>query len=257
MSNQGAQGPSVRGRIATTMTEVSAERRWFTMMRLAFAGVGAAWLLLVVWAIPNGPIADMVPDYSASAVLGLLFALAAVGGSLAFMVLWRPAFKNEAFFDFLHVLTGSGLLLRRRSQFASRLDLECRRAREDEVSVFSLVVVKLDKESLAKDRQTNRRFDGKLAPLWARSVARADDVVGEAADDELWIMARGAGADGRAIVTARMSAQLLSADTLPSFEGAKLGAATFGDDGTDRQALLRAATARLARPGERPEAAAA
>ena len=105
-------------------------------MRLAFSGVSLAWLLLIVWAIPGGPIVDLVPDYSAAAVLGLLFALGAFGGSVGFMFLWRPAFNDESFYDFVHVLLGGSLLLRRRAQFKARLAAECRRARADDASVF-------------------------------------------------------------------------------------------------------------------------
>ena len=250
MAEQSGQGPSARGRIAATISEISAERRWFTIMRLAFSGVCLMWLLLVVWAIPEGPIVDMVPDYSAAAVLALFFALGAFGGTVGFMFLWRPTFKGESFYDFVHVLLGSGLLLRRRSQFKARLAAECRRAKAKDSSVFSLIVLKLSEPALANDQAANRRFDGRLAALWARSVARADDIVGEAATDEIWILARGADEQGRKIIVSRLAGQLSSPDALPSFEGAMIGTGTFGESGRDAETLLKAASDRLVLPSE-------
>ncbi len=250
MAEQSGQDPSARGKIAATISEISAERRWFTFMRLSFSGVCLTWLLLVVWAIPGGPIADMVPDYSASAVLGLLLALVAVCGTVGFMFLWRPTFKDDSIQDFVHVLLGGGLLLRRRGQFKARLAAECRRAKSDEVNVFSLIVLKLAEPALANDQAANRRFGGKLAALWARSVARADDIVGDAAEDEIWILARGASELGRDIITARLAAQLSSADVLPSFEGAMMGAVTFGESGQAAKTLLKVASERLVSPSK-------
>ncbi len=250
MAEQSGQGPSARGKIAATISEISAERRWFTIMRLAFSGVCLTWLLLVVWAIPGGPIVDMVPDYSAAAVLGLFFALGAVGGTLGFMFLWRPTFKDETVNDFVHVLFGSGLLLRRRPQFKARLAAECRRAKAEDASVFSLVVLKLSGPALVNGQAANRRFGGKLAALWARSVARADDIVGDAAEDEIWILARSANEQGRKIIVSRLAGQLSSPDVLPSFEGAMMGTVTFGASGRDAETLLKAASDRLVSPSK-------
>ncbi len=250
MAEQSGQGPSARSKIAATISEISAERRWFTIMRLAFSGVCLMWLLLVVWAIPGGPIVDMVPDYSAAAVLGLFFALGAVCGTLGFMFLWRPTFKNETVYDFVHVLFGSGLLLRRRAQFKARLAAECRRAKAEDASVFSLIVLKLSETAPANGQAANRRFGGKLSALWARSVARADDIVGDAAEDEIWILARGADEQGRKIIVSRLAGQLVSSDVLPSFEGAMMGTVTFGENGRDAETLLKAASDRLVSPSE-------
>ena len=250
MAEQSGQGPSVRGKIAATISEISAERRWFTSMRLAFSSVSLMWLLLVAWAIPGGPIVDIVPDYSAAAVLGLLFALGAFGGTLGFMFLWRPTFKGESVHDFVHVLLGGGLLLRRRTQFKARLAAECRRAKADDASVFSLIVLKLSEAALANGQAANRRFGGKLAALWARSVARADDIVGDAAEDEIWILARGADEQGREIIVSRLAGQLSSSDVLPPLEGALMGTVTFGDSGRDAETLLKAASDRLVSPSE-------
>jgi hypothetical protein len=250
MAKQSGQGASARGRIAATISEISAEQRWFTFMRLAFGSTAAAWLLLFIWAIPGGPIVDMVPDYSAAAVLGLLFALGAIGGTLGFMFIWRPTFKGESLDDFAHVLLGGGLLLRRRAQFKARLAAECRRAKLDDASVFSLIVLKLSKSALASDQASNRRFGGKLSVLWARSVARADDIVGDAAADEIWILARGADELGCDIFTTRLAQQLSSGDVLPSFEGAMMGAVTFGEGGQAAKTLLKVASDRLVLPPE-------
>ena len=250
MAEQSGQAPSARGNIAATISEIGTERRWFTFMRLAFSGVCLMWLLLVAWAVPGGPIVEMVPDYSAAAVLGLFFALGAFGGTLGFMFLWRPAFKGESFQDFVHVLLGSGLLLRRRAQFKARLAAECRRAKAEDANVFSLIVLKLSGPALANDQAGNRRFGGKLAVLWARSVARADDIVGDAATDEIWVLARGADEQGCKIITSRLAGQLSSADMLPSFEGAMIGTVTFGESGRDAETLLKAASDRLVLPSD-------
>ena len=250
MAERSDQNPSARAKIAATISEISAEQRWFTFMRLAFSGVCLTWVLLVVWAIPGGPIANMVTDYSASAVLGLFFALGALSGTVGFMFLWRPTFKDESLNDFAHALLGGGLLLRRRAQFSSRLAAECRRAKADDANVFSLIVLKLSEPSLANDQAANRRFGGKLAVLWARSVARADDIVGDASADEIWILARGADEQSRDIITTRLAAQLSSPDALPSLEGAMIGAVTFGEDRQTAKNLLKAASDRLIPPPE-------
>ena len=111
-------------------------------------------------------------------------------------------------------------------------------------------MLKLSEPSLATDKAANRRFDGSLAALWARSVARADDIVGEAATDEIWILARGADEQGRKIIVSRLAGQLSSPDALPSFEGAMIGTVTFGESGRDAETLLKAASDRLVLPSE-------
>lgn len=248
MAEQSGQGPSVRGKIAATISEIRAEQRWFAVMRLAFGGVCLMWLLLVGWALPGGPIAAMLPDYSAFFVLGLLFALAALSGTVGFVLLWRPTFKGESFHDFVYVLLGSGLLLRRRGQFKARLAAECRLAKSEDASVFTLIVLKLSEPALETDQDANRRFGGKVAALWATSVARADDIVGDAAADEIWILARGADEQGRKIITSRLAGQLSSSDVLPCFEGAMMAAVTFGESGRDAETLLKTASDLLVVP---------
>ena len=250
MADQSGQTPSSRGKIAMTISEIAAERRWFKMMRLAFSGVCLAWLLLVLWAVPGGPFADMVTDFSASAVLGVLFALAAFGGTVCFMVLWRPSFKGESPHDFIHVLFGGGLLVRRRAQFKARLAAECRRARRGKAAPFSSIVLKLDQQAADREDPSTRRFGGQVPVLWARSVARADDIVGVAASDEIWILAPGANAQGRGIMTGRLAQELASDEKLPHFDGVEMAAVTFGEDGERADTLLLAATEKLAAPGE-------
>ncbi|MCH7699185.1 MAG: hypothetical protein IH865_09650 [Chloroflexi bacterium] len=250
MADQSGQTPSSRGKIATTISEIAAERRWFTMMRLAFSGVCLAWLLLVLWAMPGGPFADIVTGFSASTVLGFLFALAAFGGTVCCMVLWRPSFKGESAHDFVHVLLGGGLLVRRRAQFKARLAAECRRTRRGKAGPFSIIVLKLDRQAASREDPTMRRFGGQLPLLWARSVARGDDIVGDAAADEIWILAREADEQGRTIMVARLAQELASDERLPHFAGVEMAAVTFGDDGEDADTLLLAAAENLAMPGE-------
>ena len=141
-------------------------------------------------------------------------------------------------------------MLRRRAQFKARLAAECRRAKAADASVFSLIILKLSKPALASDQVSNRRFGGKLAALWVRSVARADDIVGDAAADEIWILARGADELGCKIITTRLAGHLTSADALPSFVGAMMGAATFGEGGQAAKTLLKVASERLVAPLE-------
>lgn len=239
--------PSTRGAIASVIAQIQAERRWLTLMRLSFSGVCVSWLLLLTWPFPWMPIGMMVPDYNSAMVVGLIFGLAAVCSSLAFMVIWRPAFRHEPWQEFIRVLFGGGQLIRGRGQFKSRLSTECRRARRDNGNVFSLVVIQLAKPQIdSQDRPQRRQFERNLAAVFVRSIARADDIVGDCWPDEVWLLSLGADDEARQNIIRRIARPLAEPDTsLPLFVDARIGSSTFGPDGKKPGDIFAAAHERL------------
>jgi len=207
-------------------------------MRLSFGGVCLSWLLLITWMLPGGPIVEMVPDYSAAAVLGLILALAAFCGSLATFFIWRPTFTGESFRQFLSVLGGGSLLIRRRAQFEHKLAMECKRAAKHG-GTLSLVVIQRPN---GRGSNARRAFEKNLPALFVRGIARADDIVADAPPNELWVLASGAGDAVRDQIVRRIARALQGA---PQLDGASIGAATFGPgrDGLDE--LFSAARASL------------
>lgn len=219
--------------LALTMAQLQSERRWFMLMRLTFGGVCISWLLLVLWMIPNGPISDIVPGYSAFAALGLLFAVLAFCGSLAFFFIWRPSFTGEPVGEFVRVLLGGGLLIRRAGQFKARL-----RRRGSSESAASLFVVQLSGD--AGSGREARRFDDVLPAVSLRSIARGDDIIAVGETNQLWLLA-GVGEELRHQVVARIARALPG---LPHFQGAQIGSVTV-TSGQDALSALQAATASL------------
>jgi hypothetical protein len=241
---------NTRSAIGSTIAQVQAERRWFTLMRLSFGGVCLSWLLLLGWVVPGGPIVEMVPDYSAAAVLGLILAIAAFCSSLAFFFVWRPAFSGESFRQFVSVLGGGGLLIRRRGQFEQRLQMACRRTAKHG-DTFSLIVIQRPKDEAAN---TRRSFQKDLAALYVRGIARTDDIVGDAPPRELWVLATGAGDAVRDRIIQRIARAVQGA---PQLDGASIGAATYGPGRAGVDELFSAARASLVPAAELARDAAA
>lgn len=238
--------PATRGAIASVVAQIQAERRWFTLMRLSFSGVCLSWLLLLTWPFPWAPIGMMIPDYSAAMAVGLIFGLAAVCSSLAFMVVWRPAFRHESLQEFVRVLFGAGQLIRGRGQFRSRLATECCRAKRDNGNVFSLIVIQLAKAQVDSQKRPQRRFERNLTAIFVRSIARADDIVADCWPDEVWLLALGADDEARQNIVRRMTRILAEPGTsLPLFVDARSGSSTFGPDGKKPGDIFAAAYERL------------
>lgn len=255
MSNTDS-APSPRQTIASSISQIEAEQRWFKLMRLSFGWVCACWVLLLSWALPWGPINGMVPDYSAAAVLGVILAIGATASTSAFLFLWRPSFVNETVRDFVAVLFGGSLLLRNRSQFEARLAAECRRARRSGAA-FSLVVVRA--EGVEAPAATNtkpsavknaRQYEGSLVALLGRGIARSGDIVGDAAPGEVWILALGADEEARAIIVDRIDRLSASwVEAFPALTRTHVGGSTFGTDAQAPGEILRIAYGPLASGG--------
>ena len=245
--------PSPRQTIASSITQIQAEQRWFKLMRLSFAWVCLCWLLLISWALPWGPISSIAPDYSAAAVLGLILAIGASASTVAFLFLWRPSFVHETVRDFVAVLLGGGLLLRSQSQFKARLAAECRRAKRSGVA-FSLVVARSAGLEASATANT-RHHEGSLTALLARGIARSGDIVGDAAPGEVWILALGADEKARGIIVDRITKTFSSwAETFPALAHARVGSSTFGTDAEAPGEILHAAYGPLTSDGSREAA---
>lgn len=240
--------PSPRQTIASSISQIQAEQRWFKLMRLSFGWVCLCWLLLISWALPWGPINSIAPDYSAAAVLGLILAIGAIASTVAFLFLWRPSFVHETVRDFVAVLLGGSLFLRSRSQFKARLAAECRRAKRSGVA-FSLVVAR--SEGLEASATANtRQHEGSLTALLARGIARSSDIVADAAPGEVWILALGADEEARGIIVDRITKTFSSwAETFPALAYARVGSSTFGTDAEAPGEILHAAYGPLTSDG--------
>lgn len=225
------------------VSQIQAERRWFTLMRLSFSAAGLSWLLLFLWALPGTPIGMFAPSYSAAMVLGLIFGLAALCTSVGFWMVWRPAFRHESPSEFARVLFGAGQVIRNRGQFMSRLALECRRAKPSSEKIFSVIVVRsLPNQTDRSQRERQAEDRPGLAAMAVRAVARSDDIVADIPPQEVWVLAVGAGDQASEGIVRRIAGTLAS---YPSLRDAQIGCSTFGTDGRKREEILAAAHRRL------------
>lgn len=239
--------PTIRGAIGGAAEQIRAEQRWLGLMRLVVGATFAAWALFFLFTLPGSPLVDSVPGNESAGTLRFILLIAALFGTVAYFVVWRPTLRHESSMEFLRVFFGAGLLVRSARQFKSRLAGECARGAKNDYKTFSLIVVKLAGASTAgSGRQDEREFEERLAAVAVRGLARTGDVVGDAPPDEVWMLAIGADDGARESIVSRMAARLASDETGPPlFAGARIGGATFGPDGQRPRDLFANAYQRL------------
>jgi PleD family two-component response regulator len=150
--------------------------------------------------------------------------------------------------EILHSLLGRRARLRNRHQFQNRLARECRRGRRERRSSLSLILVRV---SEGEDRDGEQALEHVAHALMA--AMRSSDVVGMAGDNEIGILAIGADAKAREVISVRLKRALAAAlveftedRVATNVPEALLGASSWGPDGAEPDSLLMAARASFA-----------
>lgn len=227
--------------VGQVVGDLKAERSRFAWLRLSFAGVIALHLLVLAWVLPAVP-GGMSAIDSETGVALLLFGVAYLS-ALGFLVFWGPWFRHEPLSEFLRVLFGAHQLIRGRAQFISRLAAECQRAHSDRRYVFSLVVIK----EAAKHDEGAMPSAAQAAALLVRGAVRSEDIVADPSSDEVWVLISRADLHARARIITRLAGALRELVSAASLESYRIGASTYGADGTTTDVLFDAARERFAR----------
>lgn len=216
-------------------------------MWLAVGSTAVMTVVLAVWMIPWVPVGMTPEDYNPAVRVALALAIGSTVLSLLALFARQPIDGEGEIAQVWHSLLGSRTTLRNRTQFHKRLARECERAQRDQRRRLSLLLVRVQENG---DRGTRGRADafehvaGSMVP-----VVRSSDIIGMAGDSELGVLAIGADAKAREIISLRFEPALASAlrgwwveagvsgrEALVS-----LGASTFGADGIEPGRLLAAA----------------
>jgi hypothetical protein len=240
-----------RNMIPSTAAQLQAERRWLTLARLLFGAACVSWFGLLVWALPSLAFHTAVNDPSAAAVLIIVFSVAAAGFTFGSWVVWKPLLQHESPSELGRLLLGAQKLVRTPTQFRVRLALECGRAKRDPEHTFTLIVVRLP-QTVGESRRRRQSTAGQpgLPAILVRGAARTEDVVAETSPNDVWLLARGVTQDLREAVVSRLAGALRDSEGDVT-ASAQLGAATFGDDGTQPETLFAVAYGRLAETARR------
>lgn len=213
-------------------------------MRFAFAGIALLALVLALWLFPWIPFGMTTENYGGGVAGALILSFATFITSLLFVIVWGPAFRNESVPEFLRVLFGAQQLIRGRSQFYSRIAIECARARKDRRKMFALMVVQLPANGSGSQERWDE--DRQIATMLARSIIRSQDVVGDSWPHEVWLLAVGAGPEACSSIIQRLGeAFQRSAEPFASLSKSRMGMALFGVDGEEPEDLFAAAYQRL------------
>ena len=222
---------------------VRACRQGRALAGLFATGAAALTVVLAIWAMPWVPIGMTRDDYSAHVVVALVLAMGSTLMALIAAFVGRPAGGQVELVEILHSLLGRRARLRNQQQFCNRLARECRHAQRERRSSLSLILVRVSKD---EDRDGKQILEHVAHALMA--AVRSSDVIGIAGDNEIGILAIGADAKAREIISARLRRALAAAlvefgeDTVATnVPEALLGVSTLGPDGTEPGHLLAAA----------------
>ncbi len=234
--------PSVRNALGGVVEQIRAEQRWLNLMRLVVGGTMISWALFFAgmpWSNAGVPL----PSFEMSSSLRFILLITATFGSCAYWIVWRPTLRHETSWEFIRVVFGATLLIRTPGQFKSRLGAECGRRKATGEDAFSLLSIQLAGTATREgDADDERELERNIPALVVRSIARAGDVVAEGPDGEILVLALRASNDGRDSMARRIAGRLHEGtESFPVFDGARIGGATFPDDGLRHSELLSAA----------------
>ncbi len=232
---------SVRSALGGVVEQIRAERRWLNLLRLVVGATTISWLLFFTgmpWSMLGAPL----PGVEMSGSLRSVVLIFAVFGSGAYLVAWRPTLRHETSWEFIRVVFGATLLIRSFGQFKGRVGAECGRRKARGEDAFSLLTVQLADTGARERDDDDRELQHSIPALVVRSIARAGDIVAEGPDNQIWVLALRASNDGRASMVRRIAEKLEeAAASFPAFEGARIGGATYPDDGLKPSDLFAAA----------------
>lgn len=228
--------------------------RWLRLSRLAMAAFVALTVMFLIWAMPWANTGLDADDYTPELAFTvyLLGSIAIFGLlSLTFKELARRSKESLMAWSAVYDI-GTGL--HNRTYMYDRLSLECARA-ERGGAVFS--VISLQILIASSDLETSVSLSKEALRDIADTVdslVHPADLVARLSGSELAIVAIGVDKDNRRSVVeglrAAIAADLPRVLGGPSASEVKAGVATFGIDGRDSAALVKAArvSAILARP---------
>lgn len=234
---------SVRSALGGVVEQIRAERRWLNLLRLVVGATTISWVLFFTgmpWSMLGAPL----PGFEMSGSLRFVVLIFAIFGSGAYLIAWRPTLRHETSWEFIRVVFGATLLIRTLGQFKGRVAAECRRRKAGGADAFSLLTIQLADTDARERDDDERELQHSIPALVVRSIARAGDVVAEGPDNQIWVLALRASNDGRASMAQRIAEKLdEAAASFPAFEGARIGGATYPDDGLKPSDLFAAAEA--------------
>jgi hypothetical protein len=211
-------------------------------------GAAALAVVLAIWAMPWVPVGMTWDDYSAHVLVALVLAMGSILMALIAAFTRGPASGHVQLAEIWHSLLGKRVRLRDRQQFCNRLARECQRAQRERRSSLSLILVRV---SEGEDRDGEQALEHVAHALMA--AMRSSDVVGMAGDNEIGILAIGADAKAREVISVRLKRALAAAlvefsddRVATNVPEALLGASSWGPDGAEPDSLLMAARASFA-----------
>ncbi len=232
----------MRNALGGVVEQIRAEQRWLNLMRLVVGGALISWVLFFA-GLPWSNAGVPSPGFEMSSSLNFVLLITATFGSWAYWIVWRPTLRHETSWEFIRVVFGATLLIRTPGQFKSRLGAECGRRKATGEDAFSLLSIQLAGTATREgDADDDRELERNIPALVVRSVARTGDVVAEGPDGEILVLALRASNDGRDSMVRRIAGRLDEAtESFPVFDGARVGGATYPDDGLRPRDLLSAA----------------
>ncbi|MCI0777224.1 MAG: hypothetical protein J4N95_03500 [Chloroflexi bacterium] len=231
---------SVRSALGGVVEQIRAERRWLNLLRLVVGATTISWVLFFVglpWSVGG---------IEMSGSLRFVLFIFAIFGSGAYLIAWRPTLRHETSWEFIRVVFGATLLIRTLGQFKGRVAAECSRRKARGDDAFSLLTIQLADAGAGERDDDDRELQHSIPALVVRSIARAGDIVAEGPDNQIWVLALRASNDGRASMVQRIAEKLdEAAASFAEFKGARIGGATYPDDGLKPSDLFTAADADL------------
>ena len=216
-------------------------RRESVRIRVAVVVLAALGVGTLVFMVPAFGIGMQAGDYNVRVVAALVL-LAALGASAtAAAVRWAPTFHQEPLSEFLSVVMGQSMVVRGPARFLRRLESQCERARSERGAGFSLLVLDLP------DIDRGSPEGEALHAAWlavARASVRAQDVVGDSGEGEIWLLLESSGPEGCLGVAERIRdypASEPAGTARPGGGRLGIGFSTFAADGRDPEALFRVA----------------
>ena len=207
-------------------------QRWLRLKRLAMAAFFTMAALFILWAIPWLPAGletnDYTPELAFTTYLLLGVALTAAA-AMTFQELVRRHREGMLAWGSIYDETTG---LRNRAYLYDRLSLECELA-DHNTGVFSVLVLRVGVPAL-----------GNVAEL-VEQVTHRLDVVALLSGSELAILSVDVGEKERDVLLERLqgvvAAELHRLPGEPAIKDVRGGAATYGVDGTDPNALVQVA----------------
>ena len=243
LGSHGVAEPVPPERLGRAKAALRGYYRWLRLSRLALGAFVIIGAVFVAWLVPWLPSGLDTDDYTPE----MAFAIYLLGGA-AFIGLLALSFRELARRDRDSLLVWASVYdettgLHNRSYLFDRLALECERAGCSE-RPFTLFVIQTRLASTTHDSTPtlSAAAQEKLAAL-IDGITHPTDVVALLSGSELAVLAFGVGREQRQSLQHRLhaavDAELPRYLETPAVIDVKIGAATYGVDGTDASTLVQ------------------